>query len=74
MSNTIKINITVTADTDPEKLGEAIAHFVQAITPREEWEEVAQSMKSQVSSQLAQIAESKNLPESTSGDEDDIPF
>lgn len=55
--NTIKITVTLTSDTDPVKLGEAIAHLIQAVTPSEEWEQIAQAMKAQVAEQLARIAE-----------------
>lgn len=53
----IKITIKLTSDTDPEKLGEAIAHLIQAVTPTDEWQKVAQAMKAQVVEQLAQIAD-----------------
>jgi hypothetical protein len=48
MNNTIKISLTITADTDPKKLGEAIAALIRAVTPEEEWSEVAQLIKAQI--------------------------
>ncbi|NJL42045.1 MAG: hypothetical protein HC840_13090 [Leptolyngbyaceae cyanobacterium RM2_2_4] len=63
MTNTIKINIALTADIDPEKLGEAIAQLIRAVTPEEEWAEIAQQMKSEVSEQLALIAARRNSPD-----------
>lgn len=54
MSNTIKLTFTVQTDTDPIKLGEAIAHMIQVITPAEELPEIAEQIKAQISDQLAQ--------------------
>ncbi|NJL42147.1 MAG: hypothetical protein HC899_40075 [Leptolyngbyaceae cyanobacterium SM1_4_3] len=63
MTNTIKINIALTADIDPEKLGEAIAQLIRAVTPEEEWAEIAQRMKSEASEQIAQMEARNNSPD-----------
>lgn len=52
MSNTIKITLTLQAESDPVKLGEAIAHLIKAVTPEEDLAEVAEEMKAQISEQL----------------------
>jgi hypothetical protein len=40
--NTIKLTIAVDADTDPTKLGEAIAHVIEAVTASADLTEVAE--------------------------------
>jgi hypothetical protein len=63
MSNTLKISITIPAEVDAQKLGEAIAQLIRAVTPEEEWAEIAQQMKFQASEQIAQIQTRNSPPE-----------
>lgn len=50
--NKITITISLAGKADPTNVGIAMAKLIQALTPAEEWETVAQEMKAQVETQL----------------------
>ncbi|HEY9664710.1 MAG TPA: hypothetical protein V6C65_40240 [Allocoleopsis sp.] len=56
MGSTVQINVVVSAEADPIKVGDALAQLIKAVTPAAVLVEASQDVLDQISSQCRDLA------------------